>query len=51
MKKRGVLWGEATVKRSLARMKRMNILYNSCKSPNGYFLPEALPLLRHATGA
>jgi hypothetical protein len=51
LRKRHTLWGETTVKRSLARMKRMKILYNSRVSPKGYFLPEALPIVRRAAGA
>jgi hypothetical protein len=43
----GGVYAEITVKRSLTRLKRLGIVCNSRRRPRGYFLPEALPLLRH----
>ena len=38
--------GLITVKRSLAKLRRMKLVSNSKKSPRGFFLPDRLPLLR-----
>jgi len=46
--KRGLgVYGVATVKRALARLKRKGLISKSRTSPRGYFLPEALPLYQH----
>jgi hypothetical protein len=37
---------EITVKRSLARLKRLGLVANSRKAPRGYYLPERLPLFQ-----
>jgi hypothetical protein len=42
----GGVYAEITVKRSLTKLKRLGIVCNSRKRPRGYYLPEALPLLR-----
>jgi hypothetical protein len=47
LEKQGSIYGEITVKRSLARMKRLGIVFNSRCSPRGYYLPERMPLFRH----
>jgi hypothetical protein len=39
-------YGLATVKRSLARLKRLGLLVNSRRSPRGYSLAADLPLFR-----
>jgi hypothetical protein len=46
---RGIgVWGIATVKRSLSRLKRRGLVANSRKRPRGYYLPEKRPLFhRH----
>src|SRR4051794_23768897 len=36
----------ATVKRHLARLRRLQIVSNYPKRPRGYYLPEAQPILR-----
>jgi hypothetical protein len=46
---RGILWGEVTIKRALARLVKRRLVNNSRGRPRGYSLPEALPLLRHLT--
>jgi hypothetical protein len=38
--------GLVTVKRSLAKLKRLGLVDNSGKAPRGYYLPENLPLFR-----
>ena len=44
---RGIgIWGIATVKRSLARLKRIELIHNSRHSPRGYDLAENLPLFQ-----
>jgi hypothetical protein len=48
LERRGeAIHGLITVKRSLAKLRRMKLVSNSRKSPRGYFLPERLP---HAPG-
>jgi Fe2+ or Zn2+ uptake regulation protein len=49
LESRGIgVWGIATVKRSLARLKRLGAVANSRKRPRGYYLPEKQSLfLRH----
>jgi hypothetical protein len=34
------IWGVVTVKRSLAKLKRLDLVCNSRRRPRGYFLPE-----------
>jgi hypothetical protein len=46
-KQRIGIHAEITVKRSLARLKRRELVANRRKAPRGYYLPENLPLLRH----
>lgn len=46
-KQRIGVYGIATVKRALARLKRTGLVCNSRRSPRGYYLPELLPLLEH----
>ena len=46
MKKRGWRrWGLATVKRSLAKLKKLGLVANNRRRPRGYYLEEAMPLL------
>jgi hypothetical protein len=46
LEERGLgVWGIATVKRSLARLKRLRLVGNSRRSPRGYSLEENAPLL------
>jgi hypothetical protein len=48
LEKKGIaIHAEITVKRSLARLKRLGLVANSRKTPRGYYLPENLPLFRH----
>ena len=45
MERRGIaIYGEATVKRSLAKLKRQGLVRNSRKAPRGYSLPETFSL-------
>jgi hypothetical protein len=46
-KKDIAIHAEITVKRSLARLKRLGLVCNRRKAPRGYYLPENLPLFRH----
>jgi hypothetical protein len=47
LEKRSIgIYGLVTVKRSLAKLKRLGLVSNSKRSPRGYFLPENLPLFR-----
>jgi hypothetical protein len=42
------VWGIATVKRSLGKLKRLGVVLNSRRPPRGYYLPEKQSLfLRH----
>jgi hypothetical protein len=41
------IFGLATVKRSLARLKRLGLICNSRRRPRGYALPSTLPLFLH----
>jgi len=43
--KRGIIWAEITVKRSLAKLRSWGLVSNSRRSPRGYFLPETLPIV------
>lgn len=46
LEKRGIgVWGLITVKRSLAKLRRLGLVSNARKGARGYFLPEAAPLL------
>jgi hypothetical protein len=46
--KRGLaVWSLITVKRSLAKLKRLGLLGNRRRAPRGYYLPDNLPLFRH----
>ncbi len=42
------IWAEITVKRSLAKLRRLGLLANSRKSPRGYWLLGNFPLFLHA---
>jgi hypothetical protein len=42
------IYGLITVKRSLAKLKRMGLVLNSRRAARGYYLPETLPLVQHA---
>jgi hypothetical protein len=44
------IYGVVTVKRSLAKLKRLGLISNSPTSPRGYYLPESLPLFRRLAG-
>src|SRR5262249_37520524 len=45
LERRGIaIYGEATVKRSLAKLKRQGLVRNSRKTPRGYSLPATLSL-------
>src|SRR5262245_22831717 len=45
LEKRGIgIFGLATVKRSLARLKRLDLVCNSRHRKRGYYLPDNLPL-------
>jgi hypothetical protein len=47
LEQRGLgVYGLATVKRSLSRLKRLGLLVNSRRSPRGYSLVSPLPLFR-----
>jgi hypothetical protein len=49
LEQRGIgVWGEATVKRSLARLRRLKLVSNSRRGQRGYFLPESSPIVRKA---
>ena len=41
----------ATIKRALSRLRRLKAVANSRKAPRGYYLAEALPLVRLAARA
>jgi hypothetical protein len=41
-------YGIATVKRSLAKLRRLGLIANQMKGRRGYLLVESLPLLRRA---
>jgi hypothetical protein len=48
LEKRGLgIYAEITVKRSLAKLKRWQLVANRKRAPRGYYLPENLPLFRH----
>jgi hypothetical protein len=51
LKRAGHLWGIATVKRSLAKLKRLGCVYASRKRPKGYWHRQNLPLFRRAVRA
>jgi len=42
--------GIATVKRSLARLRRLTLISNARRGARGYFLPEARPIVKKAAG-
>jgi hypothetical protein len=42
------VWGIATVKRSLAKLRRLKLVSNSRRGARGYFLPETAPIVRKA---
>jgi hypothetical protein len=47
LERRGIaVYGEVTVKRSLAKLRRRGVVSNSRMAPRGYYLPETLPLSR-----
>jgi hypothetical protein len=47
LERRGIaVYGEATVKRSLAKLRRRGLVSNSRTAPRGYYLPEILPVSR-----
>ena len=47
LERRGLgIYGEATVKRALARLKSLGLVANARKKRRGYFLPESSPLYR-----
>jgi hypothetical protein len=49
LEQRGIgVWGEATVKRSLARLRRLGLVSNSRRGQRGYYLPESSPIVRKA---
>jgi hypothetical protein len=51
MEGRGVgVWGLVTVKRSLAKLRRLRLVSNSKRGQRGYFLPETSPVVRKAAG-
>jgi hypothetical protein len=51
LEQRGIgVWGEATVKRSLSRLRRLKLVSNSRSGQRGYFLPESSPIVRKAAG-
>jgi hypothetical protein len=51
LEQRGIgVWGEATVKRSLARLRRLKLVSNSRRGQRGYFLPESSPIVRKSAG-
>jgi hypothetical protein len=51
MDDRGIgVWGIATVKRSLSRLRRLQLVSNSKRGQRGYFLPESSPIVRKAAG-
>jgi hypothetical protein len=46
------IWGLVTVKRSLAKLKKLGVVFNSHKLPRGYYLAEKHTLFRpHAADA
>jgi hypothetical protein len=48
LERRGLgIYGEATVKRALARLKNRGFIANARTKRRGYYLPEASPLHRH----
>jgi hypothetical protein len=47
LERRGLgIFGEATVKRALARLKNLGLIANARTKRRGYFLPESSPLYR-----
>jgi hypothetical protein len=40
------VYGVATVKRSLSRLRRLKLVSNSKRGQRGYFLPESSPIVR-----
>src|SRR4051794_14864263 len=51
MEGRGVgVWGLVTVKRSLAKLRRLRLVSNSRRGQRGYFLVETAPIIRKAAG-
>jgi hypothetical protein len=47
LEKGGVnIWGLVTVKRSLAKLKRLRVVFNTHKPPRGYYLAEKHTLFR-----
>jgi hypothetical protein len=42
----GPLWGLVTVKRSLAKLKKLGVVFNTHKLPRGYYLAEKHTLFR-----
>jgi hypothetical protein len=43
-------YGLATVKRALARLKRLGLICGSRRRPRGYWLPDAEPLFLQRQG-
>ena len=51
LEKRGIgIWGIATVKRSLAKLRKMKLICNSKKGARGYSIPDVSPIVRKAAG-
>ena len=47
LERRGLgIYGDATVKRALARLKKLGLIENARKKRRGYYLPESAPLFR-----
>jgi hypothetical protein len=46
LEKRGRIWGIATVKRSLAGMKRLKLVCNSRRRPRGYWIEDCMLIAR-----
>jgi hypothetical protein len=47
LERRGLgIFGEATVKRALARLKKLGLIANARQKRRGYYLPESAPLFR-----
>src|SRR5262245_31614651 len=52
LEKRGIgIWGIATVKRALARLRRLGLVSNARRGARGYYLPETSPIVRKAGAA
>jgi hypothetical protein len=48
LERRGLgIFGEATIKRALARLKNRGLIANARTKRRGYYLPETSPLHRH----